>query len=226
MSNLNGAIARPAFKRLLAAVIALACALALAGCSGSGGDASTSSAGEAQSASSAAETSASESASASASESASASTEGKSESTAADAEEEDPSLALQSAINEARSNGLEVFEGTLRVLTADELLKLQEADPNIPGMDGTFAVLVFDQETEVVGQSGDGSGERTDTATMIGVAEYTEYESFTVDEGNLDSWRAYDGQRIAVAAYPDEIWFPSDVSLPIAEPRTSKASVL
>jgi len=210
-------------KHLFIVAAMLCCAFALAGCSSNAGSAASSSADDSHAVSESTTASAAESTAADSTESTAASS---AESQEGEAGEEDASAALQAAMDEARSNGLEVFEGTLRVLTADELIELQEVDPYMPSMEGTFAVLLFDQETEVVGQSGDGSGERTDTATMLGVAQYTEYSSSTVDQGNLDSWRKYDGQHIAIAAYPDEIWFPSDVSLPIGEPRTSEATAL
>ena len=228
---------RSALLCLLITFAALTCVFALDACSNSAGSASSSSSASSESASASESTAAEDesepaSESASASESTAAASESEPESESAsegetpEADEEDPAAELEAAKNEAQSNGLEVFEGTLRILSADELMELQQADPHMPEMDGTFAVLVFDQATDVVGQSGDGSGERTDTATMLGVAEYTEYSNTVVDKGDLESWRAYDGQRIAVAAYPEEVWFPSDVSLPIGEPRTGEATIL
>ena len=214
MANQNESIAQPALKYLIAALVALACALALAGCS-SGSSTSSSSADNAQATS--------ESTMATDDEAENGEDAAESESAAA---EEDSTASLQEAMDEARAKGLEAFEGTLYVLSGEDLLKLQDMDPNMPPDSGEFAVLVFDEEADVTGMSGDGSGPRTDTATMLGVAQYTEYESLVIDSGDLESWRAYDGQHIAVAVAADDIWFPSDVSEPIGEPRTGDAIIL
>ena len=121
-----------------------------------------------------------------------------------------------------------VVEGTVRVVSAEELVELQKADidPAMAGNGGTYAVLVFDEPTEVDGMSGDGTGGRTETANMLGIAEYTEYDSFTIDKGDLDSWRAYDGKHVTLAAKAEDIMFPSDVRLPLGEPATGEAVVL
>ena len=131
--------------------------------------------------------------------------------------------ARKQAIDKAFADGYEVFEGTLRVLTAEELAVLQNVDPKlIGGIDGTYAVLVFDAEIQVSGMGSDGSGMRRQGAKMLGVAQQTKYAS----SGDLDSWRSYDGQHIAVAAMAEDIWFPSDVRLPVGEPATANAIVL
>ena len=116
-----------------------------------------------------------------------------------------------------------MFEGTLRVLTAEELAALQNVDPRVAsGIDGAYAVLVFDAEIQVSGMGTDGSGMRRQGAKMLGVAEQTKYGS----SGDLSFWRTYDGQHIAVAAMAENIWFPSDVRLPVGEPATANAIVL
>ena len=90
------------------------------------------------------------------------------------------------------------------------------------GDDGTYAVLTFDAPIQVSGMSGDGSGTRRQGATMLSVASKTKYTT----AGDIDSWRAYDGKHIAVAAKAEDIMFPSDVSMPVGEPRTDKAVML
>ena len=57
---------------------------------------------------------------------------------------------------------------------------------------------------------------------MLSVASKTKYTT----AGDIDSWRAYDGKHIAVAAKAEDIMFPSDVSMPVGEPRTDKAVML
>jgi len=138
--------------------------------------------------------------------------------------EDTSAIAAETAI----SLGYQVFEGELHVVSAEELLALQESDidPAVASGGGTYAVLVFDQETEVSGMSADGSGERTEMAKMLGVAEHTDYDNFVVEYGDLDSWKSFDGQHIMVAAKAEDIMFPSDVRLPINEPTASSATVL
>lgn len=145
-------------------------------------------------------------------------------------QQSDPAPADSSTVaaDTAVSLGYQVFEGTVHIGSAEDILALQESDldPAVVGYSGTYAVLVFDQETEVSGMSADGSGERTNAAKVLGVAEYTEYDSFVVEYGDLESWRPYDGQHVKVAAKAEEITFPSDVRLPLGEPTASNATIL
>lgn len=121
---------------------------------------------------------------------------------------------------EAVAQGYQVFEGTVRVCTAEELIELQarDIDPAAAGGGGTYAVLVFDEPTDVAGMSADGSGERTESSKMLGIAEYTDYNSFVVEYGDLDLCKSLDGRHVAVAAKAQDIMFPSDVRFPIGEP--------
>ena len=131
--------------------------------------------------------------------------------------------ARKQAIDDAFAQGYQVFEGTLRVLSAKDLAALQGVDSRVAGGDdGTYAVLVFDAQIQVSGMGADGSGTRRQGATMLGVANQSKYGS----SGDINSWQAYDGKHIAVAAMPGDIVFPSDVSLPVGEPRTDKAKLL
>ena len=128
--------------------------------------------------------------------------------------------ARRQAIDKAFAEGYQVFEGTLRVLSADDLAAMQGVDPRVvSGAEGTYAVLVFDAGIQVSGMGADGSGMRRQGATMLGVAQETKYGS----SGDLGSWQGHDGQHIAVAAMAEDIWFPSDVSMPVGEPRTANA---
>lgn len=116
----------------------------------------------------------------------------------------------------------------MHVVDAAALVELQGADidPAVAGNGGTYAVLVFDSPADVVGMSADGSGERTETANMLGVAELTKYDSFVVEYGDLDTWKPLDGQRAVVAAKSADIMFPSDVRLPIGEPEANVSKLL
>lgn len=129
---------------------------------------------------------------------------------------------------EAVAQGYQVFKGTVRVCTAEELIKLQaiDIDPAAAGGGGTYAVLVFDQPVDVKGMQADGSGETTRSAKMLGIAEHTDYSSFVIEYGDLDKCKGLDGQQVAVAAKAADIMFPSDVRLPIGEPSASTAVFL
>ena len=131
-------------------------------------------------------------------------------------------------VENAESLGYQVFEGTVRVCTAEELIELQkiDIDPAAAGGGGTYAVLVFDKPTDVTGMSADGSGERTESSNMLGIAEYTDYESFVVEYGNLDACKELDGQHVKVAALADSIMFPSDVRFPIGQPSANTSVFL
>ena len=91
---------------------------------------------------------------------------------------------------------------------------------------GTYAVLVFDEPTDVSGMGADGSGERTESAEMLGIGEYTDYGSFVSEYGDLSLWESLDGQRVTLAAQAQDIMFPSDVRLPIGEPAVHVSVVL
>ena len=134
----------------------------------------------------------------------------------------------QSATDTAKSLGFQVFEGTVHVGDGAEIIKVQgvDIDPAAAGGGGTYAILVFDEPTEVIGQSADGSGERTETAKVLGIAEFSDYGSFKVEYGDLDLCKSLDGQHVTVAAQARDITFPSDVRLPIGEPSASVVEFL
>lgn len=199
------------FSRILPLVLAVvACVFALAvaaGCSSSAASSASSASGS--------DSAASASASTEASSVAASSTAASSSSAALSAEE-------------AVAQGYQVFEGTVHVVDAEELIKLQDIDidPAAAGGGGTYAVLVFDEPVDVVGQGADGSGERTESANMLGIAEHTDYSSFVVEYGDLDACKALDGQHVTLIAKAKDIVFPSDVSLPIGQPKANESIVL
>ena len=128
----------------------------------------------------------------------------------------------------AADMGFQVFEGTIHVCSAEDLIELQaiDIDPAAAGGGGTYAVLVFDQPIEVTGLIADGSGERTETSDMLGIAEFTDYESFVVEYGDLEACEALDGQHVTLAAQTESIMFPTDVRLPIGQPSAKVTVVL
>ena len=147
-----------------------------------------------------------------------------SESTSVSASADPAREAAQAAMD----NGYQVFEGTVRVVDAEQLIALQgvDIDPAAASGGGEYAVLVFDQPIMVSGMSADGTGMTRRSASMMGVAEYTEYSSFVVEYGNLETWRDLDGQHATIAVLADDIMFPSDVRLPIGEPSASAVTLL
>ena len=125
------------------------------------------------------------------------------------------------------AQGYQVFKGTVRVCTAEELIKLQgkDIDPSVVGSgNGTYAVLVFDQPTDVLGNNGDGQGQRTQSCQVIGIAEHSDYSSFVVEYGDLEKCKSLDGQHVTIGA--KDIWFPSDVRLPLGEPSAKEVVFL
>ena len=110
----------------------------------------------------------------------------------------------------------------------EDMLKLQGIDIDPAAVDGggEYAVLVFDTPSEVTGQSADGSGERTQTAKMLGIAEHTDYSSFVVEYGDLDACKKLEGQHVTIAVQAKDVMFPSDVRFPIGEPQAKEVVFL
>ena len=110
----------------------------------------------------------------------------------------------------------------------EDMIKLQgiDIDPAAAGGGGEYAVLVFDEPTEVTGMQADGSGQDTRTAKMLGIAEHTDYSSFVVEYGDLDLCKSLEGQHVTIAVLAKDIMFPSDVRFPIGEPQASEVVFL
>ena len=132
----------------------------------------------------------------------------------------------KAAVNSALNQGYQIFEGTLHVMTTTELANLQGIDPDMFTANGKHVVLEFDAPFQVSGMGSDGSGMRRQSASMLGVAEHTDHGSFVVDKGDVDYWLNLDGAHMTLGAMADQIWFPSDVSLPVGEPSTESAVVI
>ena len=118
----------------------------------------------------------------------------------------------------------------VHVVDSEELLKLQgntDIDPKAFADEGTYAVLVLDKPTKVTGMVADGSGPDTREAKILGIGEYSSYgNDVVVEYGDLDQWKQLDGNNVVITAVVDDIWFPTDVSLPIGEPRLNKCTLL
>ena len=221
---------------LKSAIVVSACVFALViavGCaSGTSASSSTASEGGASSEAAASSESAEPSAQSASAEAASAESayaEAASGEAAPGSDQSAEASSAEASSPEASSaDGSQVFSGTVRVCTAEELIELQaiDIDPAAAGGGGTYAVLVFDEPTDVTGMSADGSGERTESSNMLGIAEHTDYESFVVEYGDLDACKALDGQHVTLSAKAQDIMFPSDVRLPIGEPSANTVEIL
>ncbi len=98
-----------------------------------------------------------------------------------------------------------VFQGTLRYLSDNEILKFQKTEDTYDICTGEkMAVLVFDNKIKLTALSSGGSGPREGEAQMIVLEDFKNASKC-------------DGKKIKVKI-KDLIW-PSDVSVPIGEPR-------
>ena len=107
----------------------------------------------------------------------------------------------------AKVDNKTVFQGTLKYLSYNEVLKLQGIqDPNSGYADTSekFALLVFDKKISITAISGDGQGSHAGEAKMI-------------ELDNLKNPSKYNGKKIKVKI-TEMIW-PSDTGLPLGEPR-------
>ena len=209
------------FKRVAKSIVSVSvCAVALivvAGCSSASAPSSSSASAASGGATSSSVQSSASASSANASSASASSTSTSSSSSAAGGFTKETAIA----------QGYQVLEGTVHVLDGKGLIDLQgvDIDPAAAGGNGTYAVLAFDQATDVTGMQADGSGEATRSAKMLGIAEHTDYGSFVQEYGDLDLCKSLNGQHVAFAVKAKDITFPSDVRLPIAEP-SAKAVVL
>ncbi len=120
------------------------------------------------------------------------------------------------AVSAAEEAGLQVYTGTLRVLDTDGVCSLQGVSNPNPGYSEAeaYTLLVFDEETDVDANNGDGIGRSTGKAAMIRLA---------LDDA---AWNVYDGQQVTIAIDPNLIWWPSDASVPLGQPRASSFTIL
>ena len=119
-----------------------------------------------------------------------------------------------------------VWEGTIRVLSYDELGKLQldrgditQADYKALARDSKkHVVLLLDSPVSVTAANGGGPGTRSAMQDMIGL------------DKDAAGWQAYDGMHVAIAAAGEkQAFWPSDASLPLGVVRahiTAKDSLV
>ena len=132
--------------------------------------------------------------------------------------------AHDQAVSKAQADGLTVVAGTVHIMTGSELCSFQGYEFEQVFGTGEWAneeaqriyvVIVFDEETELNCMSADGSGLRTDVATMIAVTKQSK-----------STWEKYDGKTVTVGFRPEETWWPTDVSLPMGQPRTPNVRII
>ncbi|MDO4443704.1 MAG: hypothetical protein Q4B69_07520 [Slackia sp.] len=129
---------------------------------------------------------------------------------------------------QAQQAGLTPLEGTLHVLNADGVAALQgEQNPN-PGYgnDVIYVVLELDAPVTLSALSGDGSGMREGQAAMVSLIPSGGSSGMELPRWYRENWAALDGKKAIVAVSPDKMWWPSDTSVPLGEPRTSEFVVL
>lgn len=108
-----------------------------------------------------------------------------------------------------------VLQGTVGVYTAGEILTMQGRQDILNSgypTDETVWAITLDQPEMVTGRQAGESG-ITGEATMIGLAEGAGLES-------------YDGQHVVFSIDPDTTWWPTDVSMPVDQPRTDDVHIL
>lgn len=120
--------------------------------------------------------------------------------------EEEPVVAENLPMNTAR--------GTIRVLNAPELARLQGMDMTPNGEDESYlyAVFIFDEpQSFKANSSGDPGQQVRDGVRMVGLGERAPW-------GNSGTGFDQDGVSM-IAQFPDDqCWFPSDAALPMGEP--------
>ncbi len=145
------------------------------------------------------------------------------EEAAHEAAEKEAREAREAAIKEAQEKGYMVLSGTVHVMNGRELCEYQGYE--LEQMFGdewakteeatTYIIIVFAHETTLDCQSGDGSGIRPGTATMISLTKQ-----------DTSYWEEREGEEVTIAVSSNETWWPSDVSLPMGQPRTPNVQVI
>lgn len=120
-------------------------------------------------------------------------------------------------IQELESAGNYVLQGTMYYVSYYDLLSLQGiSDPNPGssyGKDSYYTVLVLDSPQTLSFMAGDGDGTRSGQVSLINITD-------------LADATGYNGTRMMVALNPGNYYWPSDVSVPVGEPRGSGCEII
>lgn len=109
-----------------------------------------------------------------------------------------------------------VFTGSIGLYSYNEVLALQDLpdpDPDYSDPSQMFRLILLDAPQSMTLRSGSGEGSYEGEVVMIDV---------TWAEG----LEQYDGQHLTFSIDGGNTWWPSDVSLPIGQPRTEDVRVL
>ncbi|QWT17338.1 hypothetical protein KPC83_05720 [Collinsella sp. zg1085] len=122
---------------------------------------------------------------------------------------------LAARIKEKEAAGMLVLKGTLHQYSRDELLKVQNGPQEVIDIleDSMYVVFVLDEPSELELRSGDGTGFSTQEVHMVHLRNY---------QGELPQT----DKQLYLAINPNSTHFPSDVSLPLGEPRTNEYELL
>ena len=110
--------------------------------------------------------------------------------------------ADEQARKDAMAAGMQVFSGTLHITTFAK--RAEEVNPRYVNSvwevaNNELALIVFTIPETVSAYGSQGIIETRNGQESISLA-------------NLDKWREFDGQSVTVAAYPDDLVFPSDLN--------------
>lgn len=119
-----------------------------------------------------------------------------------------------------------VLSGTCSVLTAEELLKLQEIDTDPYSLgyesDDRFALILLDGTQTLYSHApGEPDLMTYQDADMLLVASVTRHSA-----GDIAQWEPYNGMHVTVQVSPYDIWNPSDVRLPVGQPRADNVVLI
>lgn len=122
----------------------------------------------------------------------------------------------QAAINRAKSQGLEVFTGTVRVYKTDYDVDraLGVNNETDAGM-GPITVLQLPRQTHINGMDHEELGSEDGNAVMIELG----YDA-------SGPWQRYNGQTITIAVSPSDIVFPGDPRAPYNQPGIYEAGAI
>ena len=118
-------------------------------------------------------------------------------------------------------DGNYIVTGIIVVMDSDSLAEADGVDPAMFDSSEMYAILLLDEAVQMQLQSGDGTGLReAETVSIICVGRSS--------AGTFDQWEPYShsSDHITVSIDPYTTYWPSDVSLPVGEPRTSTATIV
>lgn len=115
---------------------------------------------------------------------------------------------VEAGIAQAQADGLDVYQGTARILTGHELLELNgltEYEDNFldEEINGTYAILVFDSLTGVTCKE---MGEYYRITTK-------EVPLICFDESHIAQLQPYDGKTVTVAIDPEDTYYPGGMQI-------------